>query len=167
HYNRFRYYSPETGQYLSHDPIGLLGGFNPYGYVFDPTGWIDPLGLAGCNKNFRSRREALRAAKRDAGIPMSQQPDKVTNHVPLTDRSGKKILDQNNRPIMTREYHYTTPSGEKVVFQEHSLGHVYGPKGTLGNQGPHFNPRQYDPATGNGYRNKSFPGISEHYNYGG
>ncbi|WP_373778710.1 RHS repeat-associated core domain-containing protein [Glaesserella sp.] len=48
HYNRFRYYSPETGQYVSHDPIGLLGGFNPYGYVFDPTGWIDPLGLAVC-----------------------------------------------------------------------------------------------------------------------
>lgn len=67
---------------------------------------------------------------------------------------------------MTREYHYTTPSREKIVFQEHSLGHVYGPKGTPGNQGPHFNPRQYDPTTGDGYRNKSFPGISEHYNYG-
>ncbi|MBN6065165.1 HNH endonuclease, partial [Aggregatibacter actinomycetemcomitans] len=46
HYNRFRYYSPETGQYISHDPIGLLGGFNPYGYVFNPCGWVDPLGLA-------------------------------------------------------------------------------------------------------------------------
>jgi len=45
HYNRFRYYSPETGQYISHDPIGLLGGFNPYGYVFNPTGWVDPYGL--------------------------------------------------------------------------------------------------------------------------
>ena len=48
HYNRFRYYSPETGQYISHDPIGLLGGFNPYGYVFNPCGWVDPLGLAKC-----------------------------------------------------------------------------------------------------------------------
>ena len=47
HYNRFRYYSPETGQYISHDPIGLLGGFNPYGYVFNPSGWVDPLGLIG------------------------------------------------------------------------------------------------------------------------
>ncbi|HDR1023049.1 TPA: hypothetical protein QB352_002368 [Pasteurella multocida] len=26
----------------------MLGGFNPYGYVFDPTGWVDPLGLKGC-----------------------------------------------------------------------------------------------------------------------
>ena len=46
HYNRFRYYSPETGQYISHDPIGLLGGFNPYGYVGIPTVFVDPFGLA-------------------------------------------------------------------------------------------------------------------------
>ncbi|WP_425605024.1 RHS repeat-associated core domain-containing protein [Bombiscardovia apis] len=25
HYNRFRYYDPDTGQYISPDPIGLLG----------------------------------------------------------------------------------------------------------------------------------------------
>ena len=51
HYNRFRYYSPETGQYISHDPIGLLGGFNPYGYVGIPTAFVDPLGLAVCPKS--------------------------------------------------------------------------------------------------------------------
>ncbi|MFJ1430912.1 RHS repeat-associated core domain-containing protein [Capnocytophaga canimorsus] len=35
-YNRFRYYSPETGTYISQDPIGLLGN-NPnfYAYVKD------------------------------------------------------------------------------------------------------------------------------------
>uniref|UniRef100_UPI0039897434 RHS repeat-associated core domain-containing protein n=1 Tax=Edaphovirga cremea TaxID=2267246 RepID=UPI0039897434 len=46
HYNRFRYYDNETGQYLTPDPIGLAGGVNPYGYVHNPTGYIDPLGLA-------------------------------------------------------------------------------------------------------------------------
>ncbi|HHS3623217.1 TPA: RHS repeat domain-containing protein [Proteus mirabilis] len=52
YYNRFRYYDRETGQYLSPDPIGLLGGLNPYGYVHCPTGWVDPFGLAGdcCDK---------------------------------------------------------------------------------------------------------------------
>ncbi|WP_276329693.1 RHS repeat-associated core domain-containing protein [Lelliottia aquatilis] len=45
YYNRFRYYDAETGQYLSPDPTGLLGGVNPYGYVKNPLGWIDPLGL--------------------------------------------------------------------------------------------------------------------------
>ena len=52
YYNRFRYYDKDSGQYISPDPIGLLGGFNPYGYVHCPTGFIDPLGLAGdcCDK---------------------------------------------------------------------------------------------------------------------
>ena len=46
YYNRFRYYSPEEGMYLSQDPIGLAGG-NPtiYGYVKDVNSWVDQLGL--------------------------------------------------------------------------------------------------------------------------
>ena len=47
-YNRYRYYSPETGSYISQDPIGLAGG-NPtlYGYVGDNNTWVDRFGLAG------------------------------------------------------------------------------------------------------------------------
>ena len=50
YYNRFRYYDPNAGNYLSQDPIGLAGG-NPtlYGYVFDPNTQIDPFGL-DCGK---------------------------------------------------------------------------------------------------------------------
>jgi len=50
HYNRFRYYDPGTGSYLCPDPIGLTGGTRSYGYVHNPLGWIDPLGLAGCDQ---------------------------------------------------------------------------------------------------------------------
>ncbi|WP_214055440.1 RHS repeat domain-containing protein, partial [Photorhabdus caribbeanensis] len=46
-YNRFRYYLPEAACYLSPDPTGLWGGENTYSYVQNPTGWIDPFGLAG------------------------------------------------------------------------------------------------------------------------
>ncbi len=47
HYNHFRYYEPEVGQFISLDPIGLIGGFNLYQHSPTPTGWIDPLGLSG------------------------------------------------------------------------------------------------------------------------
>uniref|UniRef100_UPI001FE17E23 RHS repeat-associated core domain-containing protein n=1 Tax=Chitinilyticum litopenaei TaxID=1121276 RepID=UPI001FE17E23 len=46
HYNTFRYYDPESGRYLSPDPIGLAGGLHLYGYVPDPNGWMDPWGWA-------------------------------------------------------------------------------------------------------------------------
>lgn len=45
HYNRFRYYNPNTGQFITQDPIGLLGGANNYQYAPNPVGWVDPFGL--------------------------------------------------------------------------------------------------------------------------
>jgi RHS repeat-associated protein len=52
YYNRFRYYLPEEGIYLSQDPIGLAGN-NPtlYGYVKDPNTWIDRFGLDAYGPN--------------------------------------------------------------------------------------------------------------------
>ena len=46
YYNRFRYYSPQMGMYISSDPIGLAGN-NPtlYGYVSDVNTWLDVWGL--------------------------------------------------------------------------------------------------------------------------
>jgi RHS repeat-associated protein len=46
HYNTFRYYDPDVGRFTSQDPIGLDGGLNLYQYAPNPTGWIDPWGLA-------------------------------------------------------------------------------------------------------------------------
>ena len=44
HYNRYRYYDPDTGRFTSPDPIGLDGGPNLYGYAPNPIGWADPMG---------------------------------------------------------------------------------------------------------------------------
>jgi RHS repeat-associated protein len=61
HYNYFRYYNPQTGRYITPDPIGLEGGINLFVYVdsvgkpletnlyaytgSNPVNFIDPLGL--------------------------------------------------------------------------------------------------------------------------
>ncbi|MDE1464978.1 RHS repeat-associated core domain-containing protein [Spartinivicinus poritis] len=45
HYNRHRYYNPYIGQFITQDPIGLLGGINNYQYAPNPVNGVDPLGL--------------------------------------------------------------------------------------------------------------------------
>ena len=53
HYNDRRYYDPETGRYITRDPVGFAGGVNLYAYashsptnVIDPTGEIPPFVIA-------------------------------------------------------------------------------------------------------------------------
>jgi RHS repeat-associated protein len=46
HYNRFRYYAPALGRYLSRDPVTYLAGLNFYAYSHnDPVNGADPPGL--------------------------------------------------------------------------------------------------------------------------
>ena len=46
-YNRYRYYSPESGTYVSQDAMGIRGQMpNVYSYVANLNNLIDPFGLA-------------------------------------------------------------------------------------------------------------------------
>jgi RHS repeat-associated protein len=46
HYNYFRYYNPQTGRYITPDPIGLEGGINLFSYVQNnPVNFRDRVGL--------------------------------------------------------------------------------------------------------------------------
>jgi len=79
HYNRYRYYDPGVGRFVSQDPISYAGGINLYIYAPNPVLWTDPWGLSneplGSENNpFSTSRAARREAMRQAGIPTSQQP---------------------------------------------------------------------------------------------
>ena len=54
HYNRYRYYDPVSGRFVSKDPIGLAGGNNLHQYAPNPSEWVDSLGLAGNRANRRA-----------------------------------------------------------------------------------------------------------------
>src|SRR5690606_7961618 len=54
-YNRYRYYDPELGRFISADPVGLRGGANVFSYAPNAVTWSDPLGLTG----EQGRRECL------------------------------------------------------------------------------------------------------------
>ncbi|WDU60654.1 HNH/endonuclease VII fold putative polymorphic toxin [Pseudomonas poae] len=187
HYNRHRYYNPDIGRYLTPDPVKLAGGINAYQYVPNPTGWVDPLGLnANCPGSAEktptcalaaepelpdaSRKGAFREAKRDAKIPLTQQPDMITHSKSgratqyrkekMTDLNDDNVLDDNGRTINTRVYQFTRADGSKVLIQDHSAGHKFGRPDGVGDQTTHFNLRPIDKP-----RNGHISGAKEHYNF--
>ena len=61
-YNRFRYYSPEIGRYISEDPIRFASGtLSLFSYVEDPNVWIDILGLS-CSYDAKKLRKNMLAS---------------------------------------------------------------------------------------------------------
>lgn len=109
HYNRYRYYSPYVGRFISKDPIGLLGGNNVYAYAPNPVGWIDPLGLNTTN-----------------------QPSKNINNLPAfkgkSIPSVQKVLVDNNytrtNPANLRNQRWVHQDGSEVQI------HAYGNQNT-------------------------------------
>jgi len=81
YYNRFRFYDPSTGVYISQDPIGLAGGLRQYRSVRDPLRAFDPFGLEAC----RGRIQA-----QGGGVEKSQPWNRAT---PPTVSEGLKMVD--------------------------------------------------------------------------
>jgi len=86
YYNRFRYYDPEAGEYVSQDPLKLLGAASTtYGYVFDPVLTSDPLGLAGDY----SQMPSIPGYQKHHAIPQSM------DH-PVLQQTGFDVNNSNN-----------------------------------------------------------------------
>ncbi|MDX2542566.1 DUF6531 domain-containing protein [Streptomyces sp. WI04-05B] len=85
HYNRHRYYDPDSGRYVSPDPLGLSAAPHPTAYVANPWAGTDPLGLAPYEPFYRvmSEKEFSRLGPNGEITPrgenfVTQEPDYVT-----------------------------------------------------------------------------------------
>ena len=98
YYNRFRYYDPNAGGYISQDPVGVNGGLLLFGYVSDINLLVDVFGLVE-TRNFTNfdaaREEAFRIAS--GGDPsVTFTPTKVDvvtgTEVEFKGSNGSKIV---------------------------------------------------------------------------
>jgi RHS repeat-associated protein len=106
HFNFNRYYDPQSGQYLSQDPIGLEGGLRTQGYVADPLTWVDPLGLAGCGTQPN----------------VTQLPKLQGKSVPQIQKILRQHGYQRTNPGNLKNERWVHPDGSEV--QIHKYGNV-------------------------------------------
>ncbi|WP_454767137.1 RHS repeat-associated core domain-containing protein [Cupriavidus campinensis] len=95
HYNRYRYYDPVSGRFVSRDPIGLRGGLNGYGYAPNPVGYVDPLGLAV-----------------EEGVSVFYHAGNLTGPIDLSE--GRRKLDFN--PSGKGGFYVTTDRGQAIEW---------------------------------------------------
>jgi RHS repeat-associated protein len=107
HYNRFRYYDPDIGPFVSNDPIGLAGGANSYKYASNPVSWIDPYGLSPCSNT---------SAKVDRSQEISEvfSPTNPRNGPQIGDRSLIEMANTGNAKM----YAGATEAEVKEYFKE-------------------------------------------------
>ena len=162
YYNRFRYYDPRIGNYISQDPIRLMGN-NPtlYGYVIDTNIWVDRFGLRG---HLSFIREALHPATITPGNPGGTIKIQATGS-----HAGDKVAVYEKtkiKDVWSDEYrvHHVSydPKTNEMTMQivkkdPHRIGHVGGAKDFKDDTGFKYNtPEAIDEATKrrlkNGYK---------------
>ena len=104
HYNRYRYYSPYVGRFVSKDPIGLLGGNNNYQYTQNPIDWMDPLGLSACKLNKKVNVDAI--VKKYGGKHITSDYYEMPSHKAAKQAASEIAGNLSSAPKTTRRQDY-------------------------------------------------------------
>jgi len=113
YYNRFRYYDPVLGRYISEDPIGLAGGVGLLAYVANPRRTVDVLGLS-CGK-------------------FPADPDDMTRQL------GVPPVKVGRTPDGTPRFEWRPSEDVKIRFESHPEGLVpTSPDWNPRHHGPHY-----------------------------
>ncbi|MFD0269357.1 RHS repeat-associated core domain-containing protein [Streptomyces sp. NPDC127106] len=113
HYNRFRYYDPESGRYASPDPLGITPAPNPVAYVGNPHRLSDPLGLSPCHGGM----DYMEDNRIPAGDPVTHGPTGT-----LVGADGQSVRNFNN--VANAGEHDVVAHGSRDGWLETPNGHV-------------------------------------------
>ncbi len=123
HYNRHRYYNLNSGRFTTADPIGLAGGLNNYQYVKNPTGFVDPLGLASKAIDCPGSSNAQGTLDRDVGMKLSNE---IKGGMPVNHAGHHQISIKITQeyPVMNRaaELGYNINRGSNGIALPTDIG---------------------------------------------
>jgi RHS repeat-associated protein len=101
YYNRFRYYSPEEGMYLSQDPIGLAGGDKLYAYVHDVNSWVDIWGLSVVEGQVGAYGDLVNTSDSFDGFQIHHIPQDKLGYLPRKDGIAVIMTDADHAKTRT------------------------------------------------------------------
>ena len=102
YYNRFRYYDPNTGTYISQNPISILGGVNTFAYVFDCNIGIDIMGLTVTVAQVDTYGELLKNSTVGDDLEFHHIPQDKLGFLPR--KEGIAVVMPKSEHAMTRTY---------------------------------------------------------------
>jgi RHS repeat-associated protein len=120
-YFRARWYNPETGRWLSKDPIGISGGLNQYAFCGNnPVNFCDPSGLAP-GDNYSTQDEAAIAASQE----ICGQSTEYGGWIYETEDGysyTEAVTDGNETQISYRTLNQAEPEGSTAWYHNHPSG---------------------------------------------
>ena len=102
YYNRFRYYDPRIGNYISQEPISILGGLNTFAYVFDCNIGVDVMGLAVTIGQVDTYGELLKNSTVGDDLELHHIPQDKLGFLPR--KEGIAVVMPKSEHAMTRTY---------------------------------------------------------------
>ncbi|WP_405858120.1 DUF6531 domain-containing protein [Streptomyces sp. NBC_01515] len=135
HYNVFRYFDPETGGFISADPLGLDPHPNHYAYASNPFAWLDPLGLA-CKKIPTDELNWNARSRPTFGHTFSEHGAGAKNTKSLTDRARNTGNSQgqwldNDKALDFLKAQHDPEGGVREVALPKGMGQVIMPNGEI------------------------------------
>ncbi len=126
HYSRFRYYDPETGRFLSRDPLGVEAGLNEFSYATNPVNWVDPLGLVVVYRNLRPEEDPSKGlSAKQPGRDMT--PAGHVRNGGKDDFKGSQFISTTTDPAVAAQHR--EPGQVTVKFDTDNV--VHDTKGNL------------------------------------